>query len=56
MEPMALDCNGNVLQAMDGTPLETLITTGIGGTTSVVMASIAKSGVYFGETRGIDLR
>ena len=53
---MVLGCNGDLLQAMDKTPPGTLTTTDTGGPTSVVIASIAKSGVYVGGgTEGVDL-
>ena len=39
---------------MDGTPPGAVTTTGVGGSISVVMASIAESGVYIGGgTKGL---
>ena len=56
VEPMVLGCNGNVLQTTDGTPPRAATTISTRGPTSVVMASIAKSGAYNGGgTGGIDL-
>ena len=56
VEPKVLGCNGNILQTTDGTPPRVTTTTSARGPTSVVMASIAKSGAYIGGgTGGIDL-
>ena len=52
VEAITLGYNGDILQAMYGTPPRAATTTGAGGPTSVVKATIADSGHMLVEALG----